>query len=174
MITLHNGDLFTVEADALAHGVNTLGVMGGIAGAFDKKFPRASNIYHELCDLGMLLPGGHYNGYEEGKFILHVVSQDMPGADATPERFLLGLSGAVNELIVDRPNDKERLTVALPLIGCGIGGMQFEDFWDVLTSVSFMYKEWVDFVVVYNDLNADLIPDAIKVAYGVDTETAAL
>ena len=175
-IRLENGDLFAVECDALAHGVNTKGVMGGIAGAFNQKYPESSDFYQAMCKVDGLRPGENYNDYENGKFILHVVSQDQPGADASEERLLLGLVGAVRDLIVDTQaeNREEKIVVAMPLIGCGIGGLNFMDFFNVLLSVAFMFNNYVDFVVVYNDTNAHMIPDNLKYQTEVDTTVPAL
>lgn len=165
MITFRNGDLFAVEADALAHGVNVYGVMGGIAGAFAQKFPLVSALYREKCELTNILPGEHLNTYENGQHILHVFSQEHPGLDARYEWLLMSLVGAVNQLVVEvgmsRTESEGKLTLAMPLIGCGIGGLDFKDFHNAVGWVAALYRDYLDIVVVYNDDNKHLIPSEV-------------
>lgn len=115
------GDLFAHPAEAIAHGVNCKGVAGaGVAKVMKSRYPNAIHQYEVLARRGDLPPGGAMicpQGPGD-KTIIHCASQDNPGADATEEwlrsSLRVGLELAVGHGIS---------SVALPLIGGGIGGL---------------------------------------------------
>lgn len=167
-IEIVHGDLFTVDAEVIGHGTNTHGVMGaGIAKAFRAKFPKMYADYKRDCENGLFVPGDaeFYTENCDGKFygIFNLFSQDKPGADARYEWLLLALSKAANDLVrTAHVGDFIHYTLAIPLIGCGIGGLSFADFIRAVYAVDDMYGEWMTIKVVYNDDNAHLVPEALR------------
>ena len=115
------GDLFAHPAEAIAHGVNCKGVAGaGVAAAMKLQHPNAIHQYQVLARRGELPPGAAMicpQGPGD-KTIIHCASQDHPGANATEEwlrsSLTVGLELALGHGI---------RSVALPLIGGGIGGL---------------------------------------------------
>lgn len=117
---IETGDLFAHPAQALAHGVNCQGVVGGLASMMANEYPDAMTQYVILARNGEIAPGSAVFTRNAGKdrAIIHCASQNMPGADATEEwlrsSLFVGLDHAVKNGIS---------SVALPLIGGGIGGL---------------------------------------------------
>ena len=137
------GDLFDPELkfDALAQGVNTLGVMGaGIAVPFREKNPKMYEEYRALCLKHKTLLSGLLHVYEPeptfkempseadgtpviqvdfGQTIYNLFSQTQPGRDGSYEL----LQKATLLMLMDAESQGfER--VGLPWIGCGIAGLE--------------------------------------------------
>jgi O-acetyl-ADP-ribose deacetylase (regulator of RNase III) len=123
------GDLFLSSAPALAHGVNTQGAMGsGVAVSFRERWPDMFEVYKELCASGDLEPGGCfvYGPTSEGVTIFNVASQEraylVPGeANAKLEWLAAGLETAL-AVCAHEGFD----TLAMPRIGAGLGGLDWE------------------------------------------------
>ncbi|BBX82220.1 macro domain-containing protein [Mycolicibacterium aubagnense] len=119
--TKEAGDLFAHPAEALAHGVNCIGVAGaGVAAIMARRYPNAINQYQVIARRGDLPAGGAMicTGGPGDRPIIHCASQHYPGPNASEEwlrsSLRVGLSLAVEHGIK---------SVALPLIGGGIGGL---------------------------------------------------
>ncbi len=137
-----SGNLFTTDAPALGHGVNVCGKMGsGIAVEFRTLFPEMYRQYRALCAQFHLKPGEVF-AYEAENFIVYnIASQDMPGKHASLEWLEDGLRATVEDAEA-RGLDK----VALPQIGCGIGGLDAADvvplIKDVESGTSVQFEWW--------------------------------
>lgn len=121
----HKGDMFQSEKGVYAHGVNTVGVMGaGIARQFKANYPAMYTSYKYACDTGALTPGNVlYVTISDTHHIANIASQRVPGADARLSWLSLGLNDTYQEMNFRGHND---LGLALPQIGCGIGGLDWE------------------------------------------------
>lgn len=117
------GDLFEYDGVAIGHGVNCKGAMGaGIATQFRKRYPAMYDSYRVHCENGTLQPGRAFvYRSSDGRLICNIASQDFPGADARYDWLVAGISLAVADLI-----DAGVRELALPQIGCGIGGLDWE------------------------------------------------
>lgn len=127
------GDLFQATEGALGHGVNTVGVMGaGIAAVFRKRFPGLYEDYREACRGGFLQPGGvlPWQDPVSGKWIYNIASQDLPGAHARLDWLATGVGAAL-----DHAYAQGVPVVALPRLGAGIGGLQWEEVLRTLKQV---------------------------------------
>lgn len=118
------GDLFDSGAAILAHGVNIRGAMaGGIAAAFARRWPALEWSYRQTCLEGRLRVGEvFYWQAPNGPLIANVATQDDPGPCARMPWLVSGLShvlGVADGLGV--------ATVAIPRIGCGIGGLSWKE-----------------------------------------------
>lgn len=132
MITyLKDTDLFTVEADIYAHGCNCIGKMGaGIAASFAVKWPEMLQLYKVHCSKTHNpadLAGSIFWFWTDEKYptmIANMFTQILPGRHAQISFLQRGLRAlfCLNEF-----------SFAMPAIGCGIGGLKFEDFQAVLT-----------------------------------------
>lgn len=121
-IEYRTGDLFTTDAQAMAHGCNCKGVMGaGIARKFQQQYPHMYLIYREMCLKEAFVPGTYFAySAPDGKTILNLATQTYPGAYAKCEWIEL----AFTKVLHDLPHLK---TIALPQIGAGLGGLEWED-----------------------------------------------
>jgi O-acetyl-ADP-ribose deacetylase (regulator of RNase III) len=121
-----HGDVFTTKATYIGHGVNCQGVMGaGIAKTIKDKFPKNFAEYKKFCDEGIMVPGVYGAYAENGKVIVNLATQDYPGADAKYEHVFKSLY-----YFAQRAGRKDTLAlhgnkVAVPEIGCGIGGLEW-------------------------------------------------
>lgn len=131
--TIEYGDLFTHPDQALAHGVNCEGVVGGLAAAMMNAYPDALTQYIAAARAGELEPGSALFTRNAGKdrVIIHCASQRLPGADAT-EGWLRSSLTAGLKLAADNGIT----SVALPLIGGGIGGLDPEVAQGIIGEVS--------------------------------------
>lgn len=141
-----NGDMFTTDARYLAHGVNCKGLMGsGIAVQFRKRFPEMHAGYVERCLDGRLAPGSFWvsTGILNGRTVLplNLASQDEPGANARYDYLFSALAG-----FAAAASHPERLRmyggiVAIPEIGCGIGGLEWAKVKEILLCIERMWPE---------------------------------
>ena len=116
------GDLFTTESKHIGHGVNIRGVMGaGIAKTFRSKFPEMYKQYRLACIREELDVGQDLMLEENDIFIHNISSQEYPGADALYIWLRRGLEAAMQN-VESVGGDM----LALPEIGCGIGGLEWK------------------------------------------------
>lgn len=119
-----NGDLFDNETGTIGHGVNCAGVMGaGIAKPIKEMYPNNFLNYRAACRRGLLVPGKTMVNVEDGVTIFNIASQNKPGRDATYPWAFSSLLDAANQAV-----EMGLDTIAIPMIGCGIGGL---DWWAV-------------------------------------------
>lgn len=119
--SIEHGDLFAHPSQALAHGVNCRGVAGaGVAAMMKQRYPNAIYQYQVLAQRGDLPPGGAMicPGGPGDRTIIHCASQNEPGPDAREEWLRSSLTVGLDLAVSHGIN-----SVALPLIGGGIGGL---------------------------------------------------
>lgn len=123
-VTQHLGSLFDSGEDAIGHGVNVYGVMGaGIAVVFKRDYPQMFDYYAATCAERALTPGHVLYWNEEGKpSVYNIASQDAPGANASMEWLESGLARALAHA-----KAQGLASIGLPRIGCGIGGLTWEE-----------------------------------------------
>ena len=144
------GDLFTFDGDAIAHGVNCAGAMGkGIAIEFKKRYPRMFKIYWDLCNKRQLQVGDcfRFNGKVQGKgwFIYNLAIKEHWADNAN----FLGLKTAVLDMIM-HAEDYGIKSIGVPRIGAGLGNLPWKTVRAYLaivgeaTSVELVvYERWV-------------------------------
>ena len=127
MIELIEGNLLEAEADALVNTVNTEGVMGkGVALQFSKKFPEMLKAYRRACEAGEVQPG-RMNIYERGemfqpRFIINFPTKRHWRSPSRLEDIEAGLRALVKEI------EKRGIrSIALPPLGCGNGGLDWNE-----------------------------------------------
>ena len=133
------GNIFDSEASAIGHGVNTYGVMGaGIAKQVRERFPYVYSVYRSSCDSGNFLPGMTIpvQDPETGVWILNLASQERPGADARLEWLEEALSETLRQI-----SNMGWTSLALPQIGAGIGGLEWDDVRAMIVELSGEYPE---------------------------------
>jgi O-acetyl-ADP-ribose deacetylase (regulator of RNase III) len=123
-LTYSKGSIFDSGATAIVNPVNCIGIMGGgLALAFAKRYPLMHLDYMEWCAKGLLRPGmvhSYYSNLEEEPIILNLPTKD----DLKPSKLeyvhdgLIALAAYLNRFNVD--------SVAVPALGCGLGGLNWE------------------------------------------------
>lgn len=128
---IENGDLFQSGTDALINPVNCKGVMGkGIALEFKKRLPECVQPYKEACATGKLIPGTLL-------FVRLIVQPDLfgskrPGVILFPTKNHWRDKSRIEwieqglDYLKNNYTRWEVKTIAMPQIGCGLGGLGWE------------------------------------------------
>lgn len=133
------GSLFDTEAPAIGHGVNCAGVMGaGIAVLFKRTWPAMFEEYRHACMSSKLTPGGllpYRDG--RGRVIYNLASQDRPGPHASLDLVRQSVADMIQHATAHGIT-----RIALPRIGCGIGGLDWPDVKAILCSAETDFVEF--------------------------------
>ena len=127
MIELQRGDILKAKADALVNTVNCVGVMGrGIALQFKKGFPEVFKAYEAACKRDELRPGmvlSHdLNRFDQPHYVINLPTKRHWRGKSRMEDIEAGLKALVAE--VARLGLK---SIAVPPLGCGLGGLNWGD-----------------------------------------------
>ena len=128
-----NGDLFAdTDLDAIAHGVNIKGVMGGIAGTIASKYPEMHDYYRYVCRNNLLNGGDILPWKETNKpSVYNLATQINGGADA---RYPLIKKSVKKMLKHAEANGID--TIGIPEIGCGIGGLELPKVTKIISKLA--------------------------------------
>ena len=149
MINYVSGNLLDDDADALVNTVNCVGVMGkGIALAFKKKFPANYTAYKAACAAGNVSPGSLFSFREiSGLYDLpsqHILNVATKKHWRQPSKLEYVEDGIAK--IADYLSKGEVRSIAIPPLGCGNGGLD----WDVVG------PKLVDALVKFQDIDIRL------------------
>lgn len=166
-----NGDMFESSAEAVVNTVNCVGVMGkGVALEFKNRWPENYSAYKAACLKKEIRPGKmfvHDNGDMFGssnfRYLINFPTKQHWRAKSKIEFIEDGLKDFASVL-----NFYDIKSVALPPLGCGNGGLDWNDvrplieeslFKESLTRSIFIYgpKPSVD-VLEYEPLNLSMTP----------------
>ena len=154
-IEYREGDLFEqTDLDALAHGCNTQGLMGaGIARTFRAEYPEMFQQYVVQCGAKRAKPGGLFLWKDPWastklrgapKYVFNLFTQEKPGRNAKLEYLYPAFSDmyqAASWLGVK--------SIGLPEIGCGIGGLEWDDVEGILSNYDTLFPTIKTVVVRY-------------------------
>lgn len=163
-IVTYNGDLLQSKANILVNAVNKLGFMGGgIALCFRKKFPEMYDSYKELC-----LNNAYDNNfvtfytYPKDKFNgvcianLLTVNNDFKG---NYNYIIEGL----NQLKHTVEEDASIKSIAIPPLGCGIGGLDilkvFKIIIDTFNDTDLTLELYNFPKIIYTEVDIEKISD---------------
>lgn len=129
MMREEHGDLLRADVDALVNTVNTVGVMGkGIALQFKRAFPANYKAYKQACDRGELRLGEMFV-WDAGEFaqsnpryIINFPTKKHWKSRSKLQDIESGLSALVWTI-----RELGIRSVAVPPLGCGNGGLDWED-----------------------------------------------
>lgn len=136
------GDLFTTTADYIGHGVNCRGKMGaGIAKIMREKYPNNYDLYQRKCSMTLLNPGDIGCTLEKGKVIVNMATQLDPGPDARYGWVFEAATRAAFKITKPYSDTFKNLkpVLAIPEIGCGIGGLEWAKVEHLLCSVEILW-----------------------------------
>lgn len=113
-------------ADAIVNPVNCQGTMGkGLAKAIKEKFPVAFNAYKEQCDAGLMRIGMVHLVAIRQKSPRYIINFPTKLEWSRPSEV-----GWIAEGLIDLKSmlnhEQSIKTIAIPALGCGLGGLDFE------------------------------------------------
>jgi O-acetyl-ADP-ribose deacetylase (regulator of RNase III) len=118
--------LLNAQVDALVNTVNTVGVMGrGVALQFKQAFPDNYAAYKRACDRGEVVPGRMFifdtNRMGPQRYIINFPTKRHWKGKSRLSDIKDGLRDLVRVI-----HEYEIRSVALPALGCGNGGLDWE------------------------------------------------
>jgi O-acetyl-ADP-ribose deacetylase (regulator of RNase III) len=137
MIKLKTGNIFESNSDALVNTVNCEGFMGkGIAYQFKIRYPKNNDRYKESCKNGDFKIGSILVTQEEDKTIINFPTKDKWRKKSEYEFIEKGM-----ERLVAMIPDLNIKSIAIPPLGCGNGGLDWEIVKSILIDYLNDYKE---------------------------------
>jgi O-acetyl-ADP-ribose deacetylase (regulator of RNase III) len=133
------GSLLDASETYIAHGCNAQGVMGsGVALLIKDKYPKAYEDYKQFVRprnhmLGSYVPSLQH----DGKIILNLITQEFYGRDGRVYASTEHIRNSLVEFVCD---NMPLVEVAIPKIGCGLGGLKWPNVEKVLLSLEEDYK----------------------------------
>lgn len=125
MITYTKGDLFDSGSEALVNAVNCHGVMGGgIARKFMERWPEMNARYVDDCEAGRVKIGAGTvweNPKGNPKYILNAPTFDAK--HVIKFEYVEEAVKWIRRVVQERGIQ----SVAIPALGCGVGGQKWED-----------------------------------------------
>jgi O-acetyl-ADP-ribose deacetylase (regulator of RNase III) len=136
MIELKQGNLLEADAEALVNTVNTQGVMGkGVALQFKKAFPEMYEDYKKACEKGTVSIGKMHvfrqNSLMEPKYIINFPTKTDWREPSKIEYIKQGVQELINVI-----KTLEIHSIAIPPLGCGQGGLKWNDVYPVIQEAS--------------------------------------
>lgn len=144
VIYIEQGNIFNLQdIQNYAHGCNCAGAMGkGIALQFKEKFPIMYIEYKRLCKEGLFSLGDIYSYNHPNGIVFNLGTQITWKTKADINAIK---SSLVKMLFYSQQNNISK--IALPKIGAGLGGLNWEDVKYVLDEATKAYPKTDLFVV---------------------------
>jgi O-acetyl-ADP-ribose deacetylase (regulator of RNase III) len=125
MIRYTDGSLFDSGAQCLINPVNTVGVMGaGLAKAFRTRYPDMFATYRKMCEEGDLRPGqvAFWAAKREPEQVICL----FPTKEHFSQKSTVLLIDASLRSFAKFAPYMNIETAAFPMVGCGLGGLDFD------------------------------------------------
>lgn len=123
MLTYHRTSLLESQAQTIVNTVNTVGVMGkGLAASLKARDPEMFRAYRRICDQGLLDIGKLWLWRLRSQWILNFPTKTQWRRPSKIEYIEAGLAK-----FVDQYEAKGIREIAFPRLGCGNGGLNWED-----------------------------------------------
>ncbi|HEU5281997.1 MAG TPA: macro domain-containing protein [Gammaproteobacteria bacterium] len=134
MMQLTKGNILEAKAEALVNTVNTKGVMGkGIALQFKKAFPDVFKAYKNACDTGTMQIG-KIHIYEQPTSELHHYIINFPTKDDWKKPSKIEYIRKGLKSLTEAVQQYKIRSIAIPALGCGQGGLKWEDVLPLIRS----------------------------------------
>lgn len=139
------GDLFAIpDMQVLAHGCNCAGVMGaGIARSFRTRYPAMYLVYQRKCRASVTpLSLGDAWVWRDAAlpWVANLATQVRPGSRAIPAAIRTSLHALRQQC------ETSAITrIAMPHIGCGLGGLRWEQVQPIVEDV---WHDWAGTLIV--------------------------
>lgn len=143
MINFVTGNLLESEAECLINTVNCEGYMGkGIAYQFKLKYPNNNRDYVKACKSGELTVGKLHYFKEDNKIIVNFPTKDKWRQKSKIEYIIDGMDCLVSLL-----PKLEVKSIAIPPLGCGNGGLAWNDVKSLIITKLSEIKDEYDFYI---------------------------
>jgi O-acetyl-ADP-ribose deacetylase (regulator of RNase III) len=117
------GDILESPAYALVNPVNCRGTMGkGLAAQFKNAYPSMFEDYKEACSFGELKIGKLHLSYQRKHLIINFPTKIRWDEPSKLEYIKIGLVELRRYIM-----QLKIASIAIPALGCGLGGLQWED-----------------------------------------------
>jgi len=124
MITcIKGGDILASDCEGIINTVNTKGVMGkGLALLYRQKYPEMYKVYRKACLENKVKTGFMHlwKVSNEDKWIINFPTKDHWRYNSKMEWIIQGLQDLVKVV-----KEKEIKSLAIPPLGCGLGGLHW-------------------------------------------------
>lgn len=135
-LKLLKGDIFATEAEALVNTVNTVGVMGkGLALQSKRAFPDNYKTYVKACEDGELEVGKvlvfDRASLENPRYIINFPTKRHWRGRSRIEYIQSGLRDLVRQI-----SDYDIQSIAVPPLGCGYGGLEWDEVRSLIEETS--------------------------------------
>lgn len=128
MIIFLTGNILESTADCLINTVNCEGFMGkGLAYQFKNMFPETNKSYIKCCKNNELHPGKLHTYFENGKLIVNFPTKDKWREKSKSEFIVDGMKA-----LIDLIKEKNIKSIAIPPLGSGNGGLNWEEVKDII------------------------------------------
>lgn len=131
-VTRVQSNIFDSGAAVLVNPVNTVGVMGaGLALDFKRRFPEIWEPYKGACTSGEIVPGRvqivpiHQSGAT--RFVINFPTKEEWREPSRLPYIRTGLEDMVPKLAKLDPDHGWPGAIAIPALGCGLGGLLWGD-----------------------------------------------
>lgn len=140
------GNIFNLEGVTnYAHGCNCTGAMGkGIAVQFKEKYPKMYLEYNKLCKDGQFSLGDILTYKHENEIIFNLGTQKTWRTKAN----IFAIENSLNKMLLYASTNNIS-KIALPKIGAGLGGLNWDDVKSIIEKVAQKYPK-IDLFVVEN------------------------
>lgn len=143
MIKYVTGNIFESKAQCLVNTVNCEGYMGkGIAYQFKLRYPENNKDYMRACKSGELHIGTIHFFIEDGIWIVN-----FPTKDKWREKSHISYVEVGLDRLVEFIHDKRPTSVAIPPLGCGNGGLEWNEVKGIIDNKLSSVKEICDITV---------------------------
>lgn len=154
MIAYTKGNMFECNADCLINTVNCEGFMGkGIAYQFKMRFPENNKSYVKVCKSGKLTVGKVHYYIEEGITIVNFPTKNKWRENSKIEYITKGLDAFI-ELLPSLEVKK----IAIPPLGCGNGGLIWNEVKEIIEKKIAHLSDNYDFVIFEPSVSYKAIP----------------
>lgn len=145
MIIEVEGNIFESDADIIVNAVNCVGVMSaGIALQFKTMYPDYFDDYYTLCKEHILEPG-LVATFIRDDYDFIIVSAATKGhwQENSKYGFVESCIEGLYQCFDGRTIKTKNLTLAMPALGCGLGGLKYNIVRDIIFDVGkrLPYKE---------------------------------
>ena len=145
-LIIQNGDIFKSNTDAIVNPVNVEGkARGGLAKVFSEKFPENHRKYVAACKDGTLTMGKVLvtEGAGASRYIINLPTVRKSGGSSHLMDIEMGMDALIDAVV-----EYQMQSVAIPAIGGGVGGLDFNLVKEVVENSVKLLPE-VAFILYY-------------------------
>ena len=130
-----NKDITTVTKGIIAHGVNCQGQMGsGVAKAVRTKWPCVYDYYKQMYDDGEAVMGAvQLIKLKPDLYVANLFTQKYYGNDGKVYANKKAVIETIKKLTL--LDEVKHLPIYMPKIGCGLGGLNWNNVKDLINSI---------------------------------------